>query len=244
MKGIIMVAFPTCRRMGGFPPFVHRTGQLTTATVIIVGFYFFQRDHLSCPSCSGLAIRRLQDEERAGRTPSRERLVLLVLDEEFLARRRLVCQIPSCQFINILNKRRKLTLISDEIADLFIFGLLDCSLVVLRTLFEELLLNEVDACIDTQYPQHRDSLVTPKSCSIDLTLVKIVLILLALFPTASSRVYLVTDSTQEAAAAAAARAALLNAFLLFILVASREAIEGAFELIHGGVSGLDRIEKE
>jgi hypothetical protein len=77
--------------------------------------------------------------------------------------------------------------------------------------------------------------------SSQLTLVEVVLILLALLAPAGGRVDLVSQPTEEVPAATA-RAALLPTsralvLILLVLVASREAIEGTFELVHGGERG-------
>jgi ABC-type siderophore export system fused ATPase/permease subunit len=71
----------------------------------------------------------------------------------------------------------------------------------------------------------------PITGSKELTLVKVILIFLALLTTASGRVQFITNTTEETSTTA--RAALLAFLLLLILVAaSTEATKCAFELIH------------
>jgi hypothetical protein len=46
-----------------------------------------------------------------------------------------------------LAPRNSLVLIPNEVADLLILGLLDCTFIILGSLLEEFLLGEVDACV-------------------------------------------------------------------------------------------------
>ncbi|PIA90352.1 hypothetical protein CB0940_10972 [Cercospora beticola] len=126
----------------------------------------------------------------------------------------------------ILNRhilaRRTLVLAANEVGDLLVLGLLDGALVVLRALTHELLLDVVDA------------------------LVQVVLVLLALWTSASCAVGLVHDAVEEAAASAAAALLLLLwvstlltllTLLLVVVVVVVSAAEGAcrvLEEVHGG----------
>jgi hypothetical protein len=115
-----------------------------------------------------------------------------------------------------------LVLATDEVRDLLVLGLLNGVLVVLRTLAEELLLDEVDACGEMSVLAMRSYL-----CN-GLTLVKAVLVLLALCSTASSVVELVTNATKEATLALLLRAGSL---LLLLALAGVVVIAATSEVL-------------
>jgi hypothetical protein len=114
-----------------------------------------------------------------------------------------------------------LVLATDEVRDLLVLGLLDGVLVVLRTLAEELLLDEVDTC------GWMSALVISDCLCNVLTLVKTVLVLLALCSAASSVVELVTNATKEAALALllGAGSLLLLALVGVVVAATSEVLD-------------------
>lgn len=92
-----------------------------------------------------------------------------------------------------------LVLATDEVRDLLVLGLLNGVLIVLRTLTEELLLDEIDACVTRVsklwYSYMLHQLLDKR------TLVEAVLLLLALCSAASGVVELVADAAEETAVA-------------------------------------------